>query len=51
MQTQTPTKIDVYQIVTDHIIEPLEDGTVPWKKPWAEAGLFVNRITCKPQEI
>jgi hypothetical protein len=26
--------IDVYQIVTDRIIELLEQGTVPWNKPW-----------------
>ena len=27
--------MDVYQIVTDKIIGLLEQGTVPWKKPWA----------------
>lgn len=26
---------DVYQIVTDRVIELLEAGTVPWHKPWA----------------
>jgi hypothetical protein len=26
--------VDVYQIVTDRIIELLEKGTVPWQKPW-----------------
>lgn len=28
-------KIDVYQIVTNRIIELLEAGVVPWHKPWA----------------
>jgi len=28
-------KVDVYQIVTDRIIGMLEDGVVPWNKPWA----------------
>ena len=28
-------KVDVYQIVTDRIIDLLEDGVVPWHKPWA----------------
>lgn len=28
------SKIDVYQIVTDQIIEMLEQGTIPWSRPW-----------------
>ncbi len=28
-------RIDVYQIVTNRVIEMLEAGTVPWHKPWA----------------
>jgi antirestriction protein ArdC len=28
------TKTDVYQIVTDRIIAQLEQGTIPWHKPW-----------------
>jgi len=27
-------KIDVYQMVTDRIIDALENGVVPWNKPW-----------------
>ncbi len=27
-------KVDVYEIVTDRVIELLERGTVPWRKPW-----------------
>lgn len=27
-------KTDVYQIVTDRIIAQLEQGTIPWHKPW-----------------
>jgi antirestriction protein ArdC len=26
--------VDVYQIVTDRVVELLEAGTVPWNKPW-----------------
>jgi antirestriction protein ArdC len=47
MQQQTTTAHDVYQIVTDRIIELLEAGTVPWKKPWAGAGLPCNVISRK----
>ncbi len=47
-QTATPktsTHKDVYQIVTERIIEQLEKGTVPWQKPWQEAGLPKNLIS------
>lgn len=25
---------DIYQMITDRIIEELENGTIPWRKPW-----------------
>jgi antirestriction protein ArdC len=31
-------KIDVYQIVTDKIVEALEQGYVPWQRPWTAGG-------------
>lgn len=31
------TKLDVYQIVTDRILALLEQGTIPWQKPWGSA--------------
>jgi antirestriction protein ArdC len=42
------TKVDVYQIVTDRIIELLEKGTVPWQQPWASAGVPANLISKRP---
>jgi len=42
------TKLDVYQIVTDRIIALLEQGTVPWQKPWTEAGIPMNAISKRP---
>src|ERR1043165_1346982 len=42
------TKVDVYQIVTDRIIELLEQGTVPWQKPWTEAGVPANLLSKRP---
>jgi len=47
METSTKTKIDVYQMVTDRIIERLESGVIPWKQPWTEAGLPQNLVTGK----
>jgi antirestriction protein ArdC len=42
------TKNDVYTSVTDRIIEALENGTVPWKKPWRVRGGPVNVKTRRP---
>jgi antirestriction protein ArdC len=41
--------MDVYQIVTDQIIELLEGGTIPWQQPWARgtAGFPRNLRTGK----
>ena len=41
-------QIDVYQIVTDLIIEKLESGIIPWQKPWSDYGPAVNYVTRKP---
>ena len=30
-------KVDGYQVITDRIVEALETGTVPWRKPWRSA--------------
>jgi len=38
---------DVYQMVTDQIIEKLNQGIVPWQRPWTVAGLPKNLITGK----
>ena len=27
-------KVDVYQIITDRLIEIMEQGVIPWRKPW-----------------
>ena len=40
--------MNVYEIVTKKIIEKLEAGTIPWKKPWQSGGLQKNIITKKP---
>lgn len=36
-------KKDVYQAVTDRVIAALEEGTVPWQRPWqTQGGLHKN---------
>jgi antirestriction protein ArdC len=43
------SKTDIYQIVTDRIIELLEKGVIPWKKPWSgkDSGIPRNLISGK----
>jgi antirestriction protein ArdC len=41
---QTP-KQDVYAIVTNRIIEKLEQKIIPWRQPWTDAGIPRNLIT------
>jgi antirestriction protein ArdC len=40
--------MDVYEIVTEKIINLLEQGVVPWRKPWTSAGVPRNLLTKKP---
>lgn len=40
--------MDVYGIVTDRIIAALEQGTVPWQKPWIGTGSAINYVSRKP---
>lgn len=44
--------VDIYQMVTDRIIEKLEQGIVPWRKPWTRtrSGAF-NRINKRPYSL
>ena len=40
--------MDVYAIVTEKIINLLEQGLVPWRQPWIATGLPRNLISKKP---
>jgi len=40
--------MDIYAIVTDKIINLLECGVVPWRRPWTSAGLPRNLVSKKP---
>ena len=45
---KTSSNTDVYQIITDLIIEKLEQGSIPWKQPWNDYGSAQNYISQKP---
>lgn len=38
----------IYAIVTEKILEALDQGTVPWRKPWSDAGLPRNAVSNRP---
>jgi antirestriction protein ArdC len=40
--------MDVYSIVTEKIINLLESGVVPWRRPWTSTGLPRNLVSKKP---
>ncbi len=39
--------MDVYGIVTEKILSLLEQGVVPWRRPWTSAGLPRNLVSKK----
>jgi len=40
--------MDTYAIVTEQIINLLEQGIVPWRRPWSATGLPRNLVSKKP---
>lgn len=44
--------MNVYEMVTERIIEQLENGVIPWQKPWTgtKNGAY-NRVSRKPYSI
>ncbi|MBF6570963.1 MAG: DUF1738 domain-containing protein [Candidatus Binataceae bacterium] len=40
--------MDIYAMVTDKIINLLENGVVPWRRPWTSTGLPRNLVSKKP---
>ncbi len=40
--------MDIYAIVTEKIVNLLEQGVVPWRRPWTSAGLPRNLVSKKP---
>ena len=46
--TKEEAIVNIYEIVTNRIMELLEEGTVPWKKPWRSSEGPRNLISKKP---
>ena len=44
--------LDIYKMVTDRIIAMLEQGIIPWNRPWTGAGRWaIKRTTGKPYSL
>ena len=43
--------MDIYKEVTDRIIAQMENGIIPWQKPWVAAGSCISHVTGKPYSL
>ena len=43
--------MDIFAAVTDRIIAQMEQGIIPWHKPWVAAGNCISHATGKPYSI
>ena len=43
--------MDIYKKITDRIIAQMEEGIIPWQKPWVASGKAISRSTGKPYSL
>ena len=43
--------MDIYSEVTSRIIAQMENGVIPWQKPWVACGKAISRSTGKPYSL
>ena len=43
--------MDIYSEVTARIIAQIENGVIPWQKPWVACGKAISRTTGKPYSL
>ena len=43
--------MDIYKEVTDRIIAQMEQGVIPWQKPWSACGKALSYATGKPYSL
>ena len=42
---------DLYQEITDRIISELEQGSIPWAKPWISSGAAISHSSGQPYSL
>ena len=43
--------MDIYAAITDRIIAQMEQGIIPWQKPWISNGKAISHTTGKPYSL
>ena len=43
--------MDIYAEITNRMIAEMEQGIIPWQKPWMAAGLAISHTTGKPYSL
>ena len=43
--------MDIYAAVTDRLIAQMEQGVIPWQRPWVSAGKAVSHVTGNPYSL
>ena len=43
--------MDIYAEVTSRIIDQMEQGIIPWQKPWVASGQAISRSTGKAYSL
>ena len=43
--------MDIYKEVTDRIINQMENGIIPWQKPWVASAACISHTTGKPYSL
>lgn len=43
--------MDIYREITDRIITQMEQGIIPWRKPWIARGQAISYATGKPYSL
>ena len=42
---------DIYQEITNRLVKEMEQGIIPWRKPWMAAGAAISHTTGKPYSL
>ena len=43
--------MDIYAEITNRMIQEMEQGIIPWQKPWMAAGAAISHTTGKPYSL
>ena len=43
--------MDIYAEITNRIMEQMENGVIPWRKPWVAAGSAISHATGKSYSL